>query len=98
MSRNTNVLVTIPFNEKMINTLRAVSSHLEISVHKARSADEIPADVWRQTDVLYSNGIVPTLEQAPNLKWIQFHFAGIDRQVDAPILQQAGVIVTTLRR
>ena len=96
MSRNTNVLITIPFEEKLLNNLRAASSHLEISVHKARSADDIPAEVWRQTHVLYSGGIVPALDQAPNLKWIQFHFAGIDSLVNTPILQQAGIIVTTL--
>ena len=86
----------MPFEEKLIDALRAVSSHLEINVVKARTADDISADIWRQTNILYSGGIVPKLEQAPNLKWIQFHFAGIDRLVNTPILQQAGVIVTTL--
>jgi phosphoglycerate dehydrogenase-like enzyme len=96
MTRKTNVLVTVPFDEKLINTLRAVSSHLEVRAAKVRSADDIPADIWRQTDVLYSGGLIPQLEQAPNLKWIQFHSAGIDSVAHAPILQQAGIIVTTL--
>jgi phosphoglycerate dehydrogenase-like enzyme len=96
MSRNTRVLITVPFDEKLIDALRAVSSLLEINLTKARTAEDIPADIWRQTDVLYSGGIVPQLEQAPNLKWIQFHFAGIDRLVNMPFLQQAGVIITTL--
>ncbi|HBY08161.1 MAG TPA: hypothetical protein DEH22_10385 [Chloroflexi bacterium] len=96
MSRNINVLVTIPFEEKFVNLLRAVSSQLEVSVTKARSTDDIPAEVWRQVDVLYTGSILPTLEQAPNLKWIQFHFAGLDRVANAPILQQAGVVTTSL--
>jgi phosphoglycerate dehydrogenase-like enzyme len=96
MNRNINVLVTIPFSEKLQNILSAVSSRLSISVRKARSADDIPVDVWRQTHILYSGGILPTPKQAPNLKWVQFHFAGIDRVVNEPILQQNGMLVTTL--
>ena len=96
MSRNTHVLVTVPFEEKLINSLRAVSSHLEISTYKARSADDIPIEVWRQVNVLYSGGLLPSLEQAPNLKWIQLHFAGNDRLMSEPILRQEGIITTTL--
>lgn len=96
MSQNTNVLVTVPFTEKSHNILSAVSSRLNVIVRKARSADDIPADLWQQTDILYSGGILPMPEQAPNLKWIQFHFAGIDRVVDEPILQQSSLIITTL--
>jgi len=96
MNRNINVLVTIPFPDRLKNILSAVSSRLEITVRKARSADDIPVELWRQTDVLYSGGILPAPEQAPNLRWIQFHFAGIDHQVNSPILQQPGIIATTL--
>jgi phosphoglycerate dehydrogenase-like enzyme len=96
MNRNINVLVTIPFPDRLKNIISAVSSRLEITVRKARSADDIPADLWRQTDVLYSGAVLPIPEQAPNLKWIQFHFAGIDHHVNAPILQQPGIIATTL--
>ena len=82
MNRNINVLVTIPFPDRLKNILSAVSSRLQITVRKARSEDDIPTDLWRQTDVLYSGGILPTPEQAPNLKWVQFHFAGIDKMHD----------------
>jgi phosphoglycerate dehydrogenase-like enzyme len=96
MNRNINVLVTVPFSEKSQNTLSAVSSRLSISVHKARSVEEIPADIWQQTHVLYSSGVLPLPDQAPNLKWVQFHFAGIDRVIKEPILQQKDMLVTTL--
>lgn len=96
MNPNINVLVTVPFSDKLSNILSAVSSRLNVTVRKARSAGDIPADMWQQTDVLYSAGILPSPEQAPNLKWIQFHFAGIDWVVDEPILRQDGVIATTL--
>ncbi len=96
MNRNINVLVNVPFPDKLLNMLGAVSSRLQITVRKVRSSDDIPTDLWRQTDVLYTGGILPTPEQAPNLKWIQFHSAGIDRHINAPILQQPGVVATTL--
>jgi len=96
MNPNINVLVTVPFTEKLSNTLRAVSSRLNIVVRKASSAEDIPEDIWQQVDILYSAGVLPSPEQAPNLKWIQFHSAGIDRLVSEPILQQGSVIGTTL--
>lgn len=96
MNPNINVLVTVPFPEKLLNILRAVSSRLNVTVRKARSADDIPADIWQQTDVLYSSGVLPSPKQAPNLKWVQFHSAGIDSVIENPILQQGSVIATTL--
>src|SRR4030042_1117602 len=44
---------------------------------------------------LLSLRIVPSPSQAPNLKWIQFHLAGLDHFADAPILEQ-GVQFTSL--
>jgi phosphoglycerate dehydrogenase-like enzyme len=96
MNRKINVLVTVPFSEKLQNTISAVSSRLSVSVYKARTANDIPADIWQQADVLYSGGILPAPEKAPNLKWVQFHFAGIDRVVNEPILQRNGMLITTL--
>jgi phosphoglycerate dehydrogenase-like enzyme len=96
MNSNINVLVTVPFNDRLQDMLNAVSSRLEFTVRKARSADDVPVELWRQTDVLYTSGILPVPDHVPNLKWIQFHFAGIDRHIDAPILQQPGIIATTL--
>jgi phosphoglycerate dehydrogenase-like enzyme len=96
MNRNINVLVTLPFSDRHKNMLSAVSSRLQVTVRRARSSEDIPSDLWRQTDVLYTSGILPTPEQAPSLKWIQFHSAGIDAHSDTPILRQPGLITTTL--
>jgi phosphoglycerate dehydrogenase-like enzyme len=96
MNSNINVLVTIPFSDRQIKTLGAISSQLQITVRRARSADDIPAELWRQTDVLYTSDILPSPEQVPNLKWIQFHSAGINRHVEEPILHQPGIVATTL--
>ena len=62
----------------------------------ARKVDEIPPEIWAQVEVLYTNRVLPTQEQAPRLAWIQFHWAGIDHALDAPILQSPDLIVTSL--
>src|SRR5512133_298704 len=90
------VLVTIPFSEKLINQLSAVSPKINLTALAVQKASEIPADVWMQTEVLYTGHIVPEPDEAPALRWVQFHFAGIDRYLDEPILQRDDLLVTTL--
>lgn len=96
MSEQIEVLLTLPFTEAMIQQLQEVSPRLRFRVNKARKADEIEPEVWAEVEVLYTNRILPTVEQAPNLKWIQFHWAGIDHAVTAPILSRPGLTATTL--
>lgn len=47
-------------------------------------------------EVLYTFRTLPMPEQAPNLRWIQFHLAGIEEHLSAPILQAEAVQATTL--
>jgi phosphoglycerate dehydrogenase-like enzyme len=96
MNPKLNVLITVPFEGQLIDSLRAISSQMEIRVIEARSADEVPAEIWERTDILYTAGVLPSPEQVPALKWIQFHFAGVDRITRAPILHREGIITTTL--
>lgn len=96
MTTPVEVLITLPFSEELLSQLRGVSNRIKITVFKANKPEEVPADIWEHTEVLYTNRVLPTSEQAPNLRWIQFHWAGIDHAVDAPILQKPDVSVTTL--
>jgi phosphoglycerate dehydrogenase-like enzyme len=90
------VLVTVPFSDKLINQLSAVSPKINLTALAVQKASEIPADVWMRTEVLYTGHIVPEPDEAPALRWVQFHFAGIDRYLDEPILQREDLLVTTL--
>jgi phosphoglycerate dehydrogenase-like enzyme len=90
------LLITAPLSESLITPLRGVSPNLRVTLLPARKADEVPAEVWARTEVLYTNAAVPSPEQAPNLKWIQFSYAGIDRWADLPLLARPGLQVTTL--
>ena len=90
------VLVTVPFSEQQITELREVSPRLRLLAQPMRKAEDISNDVWSRTEVLYTDRILPTPEQAPNLRWLQFHYAGIDAVLDAPILRKKDLMITTL--
>jgi len=90
------VLVTIPFTEPQLSSLREVSPRLRFTVQAARRAEEIPSEVWARTEVLYTDRVLPDAAKVPNLRWIQFHFAGIDFVAQSPLLQRPGLIATNL--
>ena len=89
-------LITVPFTEVLLNRLQGVSPKLNITSFLASRAEDIPAEIWARTEILYTATILPAPEQAAALRWIQFHFAGIDRYVEMPIVQQGGMLVTNI--
>ncbi len=90
------VLITVPFNEPLLMTLREVSPRLHITSQAVRRAEEIPAEIWARTEVLYTDRVLPDPTRVPSLRWIQFHFAGIDFAAQSPLLQKPGLIATSL--
>ena len=96
MSQPINLLITLPFDEEVLIPLKEVSPRLKITVRKARSAADIPDEIWQQTEILYTGSVLPDPLKAPHLEWIQFHWAGIDRHAEAPILHKSGLRATTL--
>ncbi|MEJ2601131.1 MAG: hypothetical protein P8Z00_22560 [Anaerolineales bacterium] len=61
MSEPVNVLITMPFPEKLISRLNGVSPRLHISVSKAKRVEEIPDAEWEKVEVLsfsYSNYLI----------------------------------------
>jgi phosphoglycerate dehydrogenase-like enzyme len=96
MDNKIEVLITLPFTEELITPLRETFPRLNITRHKAGEPDEIPAELWERVEVLYTNTVLPQPGEAPELRWIQFHWAGIDSLMDAPILHQPEVTATTL--
>lgn len=96
MAAPVEVLITLPFPEDLLNEIRGVSNQIRVTSLRANRADDIPADVWGRTEVLYTHRILPTAEQAPNLRWIQFHSAGIDHAANASILKKPDLTATTI--
>jgi len=91
-----NVLITVPFPEPLIEQLREVSPRLQITIHSARKAEDIPDESWERVEVLYTDIVLPAPERVPNLRWLQFHYAGIDFALESPLMQKPDLMVTTL--
>ncbi|MDJ0755507.1 MAG: D-2-hydroxyacid dehydrogenase [Ardenticatenaceae bacterium] len=89
----THVLVTAPFPENLLNKIKSVSNKLQVEQLK------LPNNRWSEglsteAEILYSLSDVPLPEQAPNLRWIQCHFAGVDSLIKKPIWD-SGVVITS---
>jgi phosphoglycerate dehydrogenase-like enzyme len=90
------VLITVSLAENQLARLRELSPRLRINYHPTKKASDVPGDVWNRVEVLYTDGALPDPNQAPHLKWIQFHYAGIDAISNSPILRKPDLTATTL--
>jgi phosphoglycerate dehydrogenase-like enzyme len=96
MNSTVRVLITVQFDEDLISQIEAVSPRLEVIIYPVSKAEEIPQETWQDVEVLYTHKILPEPGFAPDLKWIQFHRAGNERYLDAPILQKRNLVATSL--
>jgi phosphoglycerate dehydrogenase-like enzyme len=92
---DTHVLITLPFPEPLIERLAAVSQQLKIHVHPVRSAEELPEELLPEIEILYTLSALPEPEEAPKLRWVQFHLTGVDHVVEHNLMHSE-VMVTTL--
>ena len=83
------VLVTMPFNEGQLSSLRKVSSDLHVTCEDAEKAD------YSATEILYAGMPPRDLARAPRLKWVQLHMAGVNALYDHPIYTDSATILTT---
>lgn len=90
------VLITISFSDELISKLSNVSPRLQIKTIRANHSADISAEDWAKVEILYTGQVLPSPEQAPNLRWIQFHWAGVDHAIDAPILTKPDLVATSL--
>jgi phosphoglycerate dehydrogenase-like enzyme len=90
------VLITVPFSDQEIQSLHEISPRLRITTTSNREARDISNEIWGRTEVLYTDRVLPSPEQAPALRWVQFHFAGIDFAVENPLLHKPNLMATTL--
>jgi phosphoglycerate dehydrogenase-like enzyme len=97
MSDNINVfiLTQAPMPEPLLDRVRAASPRLRVTHRTARKLDEL-GDVWGEVEVLYTTGLLPAPEQAPRLRWVQGHFAGVDHVGDHPLVRPGAARPVTL--
>jgi phosphoglycerate dehydrogenase-like enzyme len=91
-----NVLITLPFTPEQIDQLRAVSPRFDFTCQHIKKPEEISPELWQQVEILYTSSVLPKPEQVPNLRWIQFHYAGLDRFLEHPLLHSPDLIATNL--
>ncbi len=90
------VLCTIDFPNELVQSWRAISPRLRITEIPTRRVEDIAEDIWQRVEVLYTDRVLPPPEMAPNLRWLQFHFAGVDFAASHPLLARPDLIATTL--
>lgn len=86
-----HVVVAMDFSDEIIAKLRAISPRLQIERH----FPNVPDSVWPQTEILYTQRSFPEPAQAPRLRWLQTHSAGLDTLIKQPIIKVEDVEVTT---
>lgn len=89
-----HVLLTLPFPDPQLERLRTLSPDLRFHQHAARTAEELPRELLPDIEILYTLTSLPQPEQVPNLRWVQFHFAGIDHVLDHPLLRSEVAFTT----
>jgi len=78
------IIVTASFTPQLLDKLRAVSS--QIKVEPISLTDRRwPEDKEMSAEIYYATNGLPPLEQAPNLRWVQLHWAGVDHLREQPI-------------
>ncbi|CAG1004784.1 MAG: D-2-hydroxyacid dehydrogenase [Anaerolineae bacterium] len=87
MNDTLNVLILVDFGEDLLSQIRALSPKLNLIRKSVSSPAEIPPEVWASADILYTTVIVPEAEVAPRLRWVQAHYAGVDKLLSQPLFK-----------
>lgn len=85
------VVVAMDYSDALIDQLRAVSPRLKVERH----FPDVPQRVWNDVEVLYTLRTLPDPAQAPHLRWVQLHTAGVDHILNHPIYAAQDVEITT---
>lgn len=96
METTVKVLITVDFSQDLIDQIEAVSPRLEVETSGAKDSQPVPEEDWLEAEILYTHKVLPSPDQAPNLKWIQFHRAGIEKFMDEPILRKPDLVTSTM--
>jgi len=93
---NIEVLTTIPFPESIMQRLKAVNPRIKVTLFPAQIVEEVPLELWNKAEVLYTDILLPGENLVPKLRWVQFHYAGIDYVLDSPLSLKPGLTLTSM--
>lgn len=90
------ILSAISLTEPQVERIKAVDPRIELHWYGRKDVTRIPPELWREAEILLTSGTpLPTPDQSPALKWIQFYFAGIDKAFQQEVHQRSGVQLTS---
>ena len=89
----TDVLVTAPFPERLMDKIQSVSDRVALSQFKLPDS-KWPEDKTTRAEVIYAISDIPRPNQAPNLRWVQAHWAGVERLKQHPIWD-SDIVITS---
>lgn len=94
--KHIEVLATFNLEESFQTKIKAITKSIHLTVIPAKTANDIPTDQWERTEVLFTNpSVLPETEWVPNLRWIQFNLAGIDKAISSKVIYSPHVIATS---
>jgi len=96
MKEKINILSTIDLSEDAHSRIKGVAEHVKLTVIPTNKPGDISEESWQETEVLLTQGVLPEPEIAPNLRWVQFHSAGIDSYVDHELFAKGDVMATNM--
>lgn len=91
-----SVLVHYGLTEAHVASLQGISPRLRISHYPKTPFKDVPSDAKQAAEVLLTAHSLPEPDEVPNLRWIQFTYAGIDFVKDSPLLQRKGFQAVSL--
>lgn len=88
MSNRLHLLCVYSLADSLLDRIRAASPRVVLTA--LNPGDEI-GDAWSQAEVLFTRTAIPQPGQAPNLRWIQWGFAGVNPLLDSPVARSITV-------
>ncbi|MCA9933901.1 MAG: D-2-hydroxyacid dehydrogenase [Ardenticatenaceae bacterium] len=80
----THILLTANFSPHLLDKIRAVSPHITLE-YQGLVNGRFPDNISTPAEIIYSTGSIPRPEQAPHLRWIQMHSAGVERLMETAV-------------
>ncbi len=90
-SKPPRLVVAMDFSDELVQQIREAAPGYRVE----RYFPDVPESVWADTEILYTLRRFPEPHQAPHLRWIQLHFAGIEHALKQSIVRAEDVEVTT---
>jgi len=77
--------------DQQIDKLLSISPQLHIEQRVADRSETIEPEAWTEAEILYTLRHLPEPDQAPKLRWVQAHFAGVNRWLGLPLFERVAL-------